>query len=142
MKKFFSLILALAVIVAMAVPVCAASATKVTTLPGSQQVILPKDDKSKQTQDQTKALESTKSQPKPGSNGRTAAVDASSVGTDSSKNTDFVHVPVDFKFFGPVELSDVGSDNVTYKGNPYIYIKGADIDIDVNVNVLSDQVKK
>lgn len=142
MKKFFSLILALALMATMAVSVSAASATKVTTLPGSQQVILPKDDKPASTQNQTKALKATKGQSKPGGSATKAAVDASSVGTDSSKNTDFVHVPVDFKFFGPVELSDVGSDNVTYKGNPYIYVKGADVDVDVNVNVLANQVKK
>lgn len=142
MKKFFSLILALALMATMAVSVSAASATKITTLPGTQQVILPKDDKPVSTQNQTKALKATEAQSKPGSSGKKAAVDASSVGTDSSKNTDFVHVPVDFKFFGPVELSDVGSDNVTYKGNPYIHVKGADVDVDVNVNVLANQVKK
>lgn len=142
MKKFFSLILALALVAALAVSASAAGATKVTSVPGSQQVVIPKTDTPKSTQNQTKALKASASQPKPGASDSRAAVNASSVGTDSSKNTDFVHVPVGFKFFGPVELSDVGSDNITYKGNPYVYIKGADVDVDVNVNVLANQVKK
>ncbi len=140
MRKFFSVLLALAVIAAMAVSVSAAS-TKITTVPGSQQVVIPKADSPKNSELKMIDSQNAKTSAKPGASGTKAAVDASSVGADSSKNTDFVHVPVDFQFFGPVGLSDVGSDNVTYKGNPYIFVKGADVDVDVNVNVLANQVK-
>lgn len=140
MRKFFSVLLALAVIAAMAVSVSAAS-TKITTVPGSQQVVIPKADSPKNSELKMIDSQNAKASAKPGASGTKAAVDASSVGADSSKNTDFVHVPVDFQFFGPVGLSDVGSDNVTYKGNPYIFVKGADVDVDVNVNVLANQVK-
>lgn len=141
MRKFFSVLLALAVMACVAVSASAAS-TKITTVPGSQQVVIPKADAPKQSELKMLNDKNATASAKPGDNGKKAAVEASSVGADSSKNTDFVHVPVDFQFFGPVGLSDVGSDNVTYKGNPYIFVKGADVDVDVNVNVLANQVKK